>query len=131
MLGNMRTFLNTPIGDLGELDLRELLDELTHASGVDHRDLKAIPFVPFLIACSHPAGGGTARVPLHPLRTRPGLLETRIDKIESHSIQGLCGELTAAIHQSLEMHSNKKLMTLLNLVVRELDKKQRRPKPRR
>lgn len=71
-------------------------------------------FVPFLDLCLHPGGGGTHRIPFHPNRTRPGFLETRIEKLHSHSVAQLCQELAAVIYEPLEMHINRKLMTFLN-----------------
>lgn len=112
---------------MAEEDLSQLLQELTEASGIDHRGV-ALHFLPFLIFCMHPMGASSPRVPLHPLITRPGFLETKINKLGSASILKLCEELAAVIREPLEMHVNRKLMTFLNRVVREVET---RSKPRK
>jgi hypothetical protein len=109
----------------GEEDLSQLLQELTDASGVEHRGV-ALPFLPFLIFCMQPLGAGSPRVPLHPRQTRPGYLKTKIEKLGSASILRLCEELATVIRESLEMHVNRKLMTFLNHVVRQLEKQSKR-----
>ena len=78
----------------------------------------------------HPRGAGSPRVPLHPSQTRPGYLETKIEKLDSTSILRLCEELAAVIHESLEMHVNRKLMTFFNHVVRRVDMQAKRTKHR-
>ncbi|HSV63854.1 MAG TPA: hypothetical protein VLH83_10965 [Chthoniobacterales bacterium] len=123
--------MDQPIGELTiEEDFSQLLQELTDASGIDHRAATALRFLPFLILCEHPQGGGSQRVPLHPRQTRPGYLETKIDKLASTSILQLCQELAAVIHESLEMHVNRKLMTFFNHVVRQSDAQIKRAKRR-
>jgi hypothetical protein len=126
----MQRYLDQPIGELmAEQDLAQLLQELTDASDIEHRDLP-LHFVPFLIFCQHPMGASSPRVPLHPRRTRPGFLETRIEKLGSVSILKLCEELAAVIREPLEMHVNRKLMTFFNHVVRQLAKQSKRTKRR-
>lgn len=115
---------------MAEEDLSQLLQELTDASGVDHRGAAVIHFLPFLIFCQHPMGAGSPRVPFHHLRTRPGYLETKIEKLGSASILKLCGELADVIREPLEMHVNRKLMTFFNYVVRRADAQSKRPKRR-
>lgn len=85
-------------------------------------------FLPFLIFCMHPMGAGSPRVPLHLLQTRPGYLETKIDKLGSASILKLCDELAAVIREPLEMHVNRKLMTFFNHVVRKAETQSKRTK---
>jgi hypothetical protein len=127
----MLRYLDQPIGKLvAEEDFSRLLQELTDASGIDHRDV-ALHFLPFLIFCMHPMGAGSPRVPLHPLQTRPGYLETKIGKLGSASILKLCEELAAVIRESLEMHVNRKLMTFLNHVVRQVEAQGKRTQRRR
>jgi hypothetical protein len=121
-----RSIREIPIGEHTDPDILALLAELEHAAGVDTSSVKSQPFIPFLMLAVHPQGGGTKREPLHPSRTHPGFLETRIGRIESAEIQALCRELAAVIEQPLEMYINRKLMTFLNLVIRTLEKKARR-----
>jgi hypothetical protein len=126
----MLRYLDQPIGDLiVDEDFAQLLQELTDASGVDHRGLP-LHFLPFLIFCEHPMGASSRRVPLHPRQTRPGFLETRIEKLGSASILRLCDELAVVIREPLEMHINRKLMTFFNHVVRQLAAQSKRPKRR-
>jgi hypothetical protein len=121
-------YLTLPVAEIDDKDFAQLVQEMIHASGIQ---LVTQSFVPFLISCQHPDGGGTARIPFRPARTFPGLLETRIDKITSNSIQELCQEVAATIDESLEMHANTKLMTFLIYVVRALEKKSKRSRRRR
>jgi hypothetical protein len=126
----MQRYLDQPIEKLiAEEDLSQLLQELTDASGIEHRALP-LHFVPFLNLCEHPMGASSKLVPLHPLRTRPGYLETQIEKLGSASISKLCEELAAVIHEPLEMHVNRKLMTFFNHVVRQLERQSKRTKRR-
>jgi hypothetical protein len=127
----MVRYLDLQVGRLSaEEDFSHLLQELTDASGIDHRD-STLHFLPFLIFCMHPMGAGSSRVPLHPLRTRPGYLETKIDKLGSARIVKLCEELAAVIREPLEMHVNRKLMTFFNYVVRKVEAQSKRTKRRR
>jgi hypothetical protein len=127
----MLRYLDQPIGKImAEEDFSQLLQELTEASGIDHRGV-ALHFLPFLIFCMHPMGATSPRVLLHPLRTRPGYLETKIAKLGSASILKLCEELAAVIREPLEMHVNQKLMTFFNHVVRQVEKQSKRTKRRR
>jgi hypothetical protein len=127
----MLRYLDQPIGKLvAEEDISQLLQELTDASGVGHRDEAVLHFLPFLVFCMHPMGAGSPRVPLRPLQTRPGYLETKIEKLGSSSILKLCEELAAVIHEPLEMHVNRKLMTFFNQVVRQADTQTKRAKRR-
>jgi len=121
-------WLDQPIREFPDGALSDLLKELTAASGVEHKG-SPIHFTPFLIHCLHPQGGGTPRVLLNQQRTRPGYLETRIDKIESREIMELFEELAGVIFVHPQMHENKKLMAFFNFVVRALEKK--RPKRKR
>jgi hypothetical protein len=126
----MLRYLDQPVGKLmAQEDFAQLLQELTDASGIDHRGV-ALHFLPFLIFCMHPKGAGSPRVPLHPLHTRPGYLETKIEKLGSAGILRLCQELATVIRESLEMHVNRKLMTFFNHVVRQVDSQSKRPKRR-
>ena len=126
----MLRYLDQPIGKLmAEEDFSQLLQELTDASGIDHRGV-ALHFLPFLIFCMHPMGASTPRVPLHPLITRPGYLETKIEKLGSASILKLCEELATVIREPLEMHVNRKLMTFFNHVVRQIETQSKRTKRR-
>ena len=128
----MSRHLDQPIVNLmAEPDFSQPLQELSEASGVDYRDCAALHFLPFLIFCMHPKGAGSPRIPLHPHHTRPGYLETKIHKLDSTHILELCQELAAVIHESLEMHVNRKLMTFFNYAVREVHAQGKRPKPRR
>jgi len=120
---------NQPIGKIADPDLNALIDELADAAGVQRRTCCALPFLPFLMLCVHPGGAGSKRVPLHPSRTRPGLLETPIQKIESPVIHELCGELAGILYESLEMRITKKLMTFLNYVARKHEQKAKRLRP--
>jgi hypothetical protein len=112
-----------------EEEFSQLLQELTDASGIDHRGLP-LHFLPFLIFCMHPMGASSRRVPLHPLRTRAGYLETKIEKLGSASMLKLCEELAAVIREPLEMHVNRKLMTFFNYVVRQVETQSKRTKRR-
>lgn len=114
---------------MAEEDISQLLQELTEASGISHRGV-ALHFLPFLIWCMHPMGGSSPRVPLHPRQTRPGYLETKIDKLDSGSILRLCEELATVIREPLEMHVNRKLMTFFNHVVRQAEALSKRTKRR-
>jgi hypothetical protein len=125
----MRRYLDRPISEFHEEELVALLDELTHASGIDNRKT-ATHFVPFLILCMHPSGGNSPRLPLHPSRTRPGYLEMQVNRIQSGAIRELCRELIAAIYEPIQMHENKKLMTLFNFTVRVMEKKRKKPRSR-
>jgi hypothetical protein len=116
-------YLDRPVSHIEDEDIGQLIDEMSHASGIGSAFQN---FVPFLISCQYPGGAGTVRVPFHLNRTRPGFLETRLDKIPSRAIQQLCGELAAIIHEPLEMHINRKLMTFLNHVVRSLEQQGKR-----
>ena len=78
----------------------------------------------------HPMGASSPRVPLHPLRTRPGYLETKIEQLGSTCILKLCEELATVIREPLEMHVNRKLMTFFNNVVRQLETQSKRTKRR-
>jgi len=122
--------LDQPIGKLtAEEDFSQLLQELTDASGVDHRGV-TLHFLPFLIFCMHPMGAGSSPVPLHSLQTRPGYLETKIEKLGSASILKLCEELATVIREPLEMHVNRRLMTFFNDVVRKVETQSKRTKRR-
>ena len=126
----MLRYLDQPIGELkADEDFSQLLQELTDASGVEHHAL-ALPFLPFLIFCMHPLGAGSPRVPLHLRQTRPGYLETKIEKLDSASILRLCEELATVIREPLEMHVNRRLMTFFNHVVRQAEMQSRRAKRR-
>ncbi|HWM23282.1 MAG TPA: hypothetical protein VNP98_00535 [Chthoniobacterales bacterium] len=114
---------------MAEEDFSQLLQELTDASGIDHRGL-TLHFLPFLIFCMHPMGASSPRVPLHPLRTRPGYLETKIEKLGSASVLKLCEELATVIREPLEMHVNRKLMTFFNHVIRQVEIQSKRTKRR-
>jgi hypothetical protein len=116
-------YLDRPVSQFEDEDIGRLIDEMLHASGIGSTSQN---FVPFLISCQHPGGAGTVRVPFHLNRTRPGFLETRLDKISSQTIQQLCGEVAAVIGEPLEMHINRKLMTFLNHVVRSPDRQAKR-----
>jgi hypothetical protein len=123
----MARFLDSPVGQLAvENDFLQLLEELTNACGVDHRSAATLHFLPFLNFCLHPMGGGSPCVPLHLRQTRPGYLETKIEKLGSSNILQLCEELAAVIREPLEMHVNKKLMTFFNLVVRQTKRQSKR-----
>jgi hypothetical protein len=127
----MLRYLDQSVGKLtAEEDLSQLLQELTDASGIDHQGAAALHFLPFLIFCMHPMGASSGRVPLHPRRTRPGYLETKIEKLSSPRILKLCEELATVIHEPLEMHVNRKLMTFLNHVVRQAETQSKRTKRR-
>jgi len=127
----MLRYLDQPIEKLmAEEDFSQLLQELTDASGIDHRGVASLHFLPFLIFCMHPMGAGSPRVPLHSRQTRPGYLETKIEKLGSGSILKLCEELAAVIHEPLEMHVYRKLMTFFNYVVRQADTQTKRAKRR-
>jgi hypothetical protein len=76
-----RSIREIPIGEHTDPDILALLAELEHAAGVDTSSVKSQPFIPFLMLAVHPQGGGTKREPLHPSRTHPGFLETRIGRI--------------------------------------------------
>jgi hypothetical protein len=126
----MLRYLDQPIGKLmAEEEFSQLLQELTEASGVDHVGLPS-HFLPFLIFCMHPMGASSPRVPLHPRRTRPGYLETKIEKLGSASILKLCDELAEVVREPLEMHVNRKLMTFFNHVVRRAEAHGKRTKRR-
>jgi hypothetical protein len=126
----MLKYLDQPVGKLMvDDDFSQLLQELTDASGIDHRGA-ALHFLPFLIFCMHPMGASSPRVSLHPLQTRPGYLETKIEKLGSTSILKLCEELATVIREPLEMHVNRKLMTFFNHVVRQVETQSKRPKRR-
>jgi hypothetical protein len=128
----MLRYLDQPIGKLvAEEDFSQLLQEITDASGIDHRGAAALHFLPFLNFCMHPMGAGSPRVPLHPRQTRPGYLETKIEKLGSANILELCEELAAVICEPLEMHVNRKLMTFFNRVVRQVETQSKRTKRRR
>ncbi|HEX8898619.1 MAG TPA: hypothetical protein VF751_07975 [Chthoniobacterales bacterium] len=127
----MQRYLDQPIGKLtADEDLSQLFQEVTDASGVDHRAAATLHFLPFLIFSQHPLGAGSPRVPLHPRQTRPGYLETRLENLGSASILKLCEELAAVIREPLEMHMNRKLMTFFNHVVRQDKAQSKRPKRR-
>lgn len=126
----MLRYLDQPIGKLSaEEDFSQLLQELTDASGIEDPS-GTLHFLPFLIFCMHPMGASSPRVPLHPLQTRPGYLETKIEKLGSVSILKLCEELAAVIREPLEMHVNRKLMTFFNHAVRQVDTQSKRTKSR-
>jgi hypothetical protein len=128
----MQNYLDQPVAKLmAEQDLSQLMQELTDASGVDHRSAATLHFLPFLIFCQHPMGAGSPRVALHPSQTRPGYLETKLEKLGSASILRLCEELAAVIREPLEMHVNRKLMTFFNHVVRQSETQGKRTKRRR
>jgi hypothetical protein len=129
--GLMLRHLDQPIGKLmAEEDFSQLLQELSDASGIDYRGCVTLHFLPFLDFCMHPMGASSPSVPLHQLRTRPGYLETKIEKLGSTSILELCEELAAVIRESLEMHVNRKLMIFFNHVVRRLHAQSKRTKRR-
>jgi hypothetical protein len=113
-------YLDRPLSEIGDADVQRLMQEMLHASGLQNASQN---FVPFLILCQHPGGAGSDRIPFHISRTHPGFLETRIDKITSSSIHQLCKDLAGLIYEPLEMHSNRKLMTFLNHVVRVLERR--------
>ncbi len=71
-------------------------------------------------------GSGTKRQPLDRARAYAVYLEQRVDRIESEEIRNLCRELADKINHGVEMLEITKLMTFLNLVVRELEKKAKR-----
>jgi hypothetical protein len=123
--------LDQPIGKLvAKEHFSQLLQELTDASGIDHRGCVTLRFLPFLDFCMHPMGASSPLLPLHLRQTRPGYLETKIEKLDSTDILQLCEELAAVISESLEMHVNRKLMTLFNHVVRRLNAQSKRTKRR-
>jgi hypothetical protein len=129
---SMLRYLDQPVAKLiAEEDFSQLLQELSEASGVDYRDCVTLHFLPFLDFCMHPTGAGSPRVLLHPHQTRPGYLETKIEKLDSSVILELCQELAAVIRESLEMHMNRRLMTFFNHVVRRVHAQSKRPKRRR
>jgi len=115
---------------MADEDFSQLLQELSDASGIEYRGCVTLHFLPFLDFCMHPMGASSPRAPLHPLRTRPGYLETKIEKLGSTSILKLCEELAAVIRESLEMHVHRKLMTFFNYVVRQVHAQSKRTKRR-
>jgi hypothetical protein len=126
----MPRYLDQPVEKLVVAeDFSQLLQELTDATGINHRGA-ALHFLPFLIFCLHPMGAGSRLVPLQRLLTRPGFLETRIEKLRSAGILKLCEELAVVIREPLEMHVNRKLMTFFNHVVRRVEAQSKRPKRR-
>jgi len=126
----MLRYLDQPIGRLvAEEDFSQLLQELTDASGIDHHG-GTLHFLPFLIFCMYPMGAGSRRMPLHPRHTRPGYLETKIEKLGSAGILKLCEELAIVIREPLEMHVNRKLMTFFNHVVHQVERQSKRRKRR-
>lgn len=62
-----------PIGKHTDPDILALLDELADAAGIEWHSMSSQAFIPFLILCMHPQGGGTRRASrcTHPGRGIP------------------------------------------------------------
>jgi hypothetical protein len=125
----MASYLYQPVTQHEEKDLRDLINEILHVSGLE--TLPEQNFVPFLIFCQNNRGHGAKRIPFRTSRAYPGYLETPIAKIQSEPILDLCGELAGVIYESLEFHRNRKLMAFLNHVVLTLDRRARSPVKKR
>jgi hypothetical protein len=120
------SFLDQHVLKIEDADFRQLIIEMLNAVGwSEDTDLARFNFVPFLVNCQYPQGAGTKRVPFDRRYTVPGYLETKLGKISSPSILRLCQELAVINGDDLEMISGKTLMSFLNSIVLNFEKRDR------
>ena len=105
----MSNYLHTRVREIGDADLRAVLEELCHCVrwGLARHESGTVFYLLAAIFLEHPEGVTLDHLPV------VGLLGTKMNKIKSHAVRDFCQELVRLKHTHIEVYDKKPLLALI------------------